>query len=82
MRYILLVITLAIIYIVYTRMVSTTHDENREVTQTLNATNPAAPIPGAAPQPGGTPTDALKAPLDRTRQVLDQVRKQKSEDQF
>ncbi|HWB60069.1 MAG TPA: hypothetical protein VG733_11300 [Chthoniobacteraceae bacterium] len=87
MRYILLLVTVAIIYIVFTRMVSTTHEENHEVTQALNAAsqtaNPANPgAPGAAAAPGQQHTDSLKAPLDRTRQVLEQVRKQKSDDQF
>ena len=80
MRYILLLITVAIIYIVFTRMVSNTRDEKAEITQTLAETaNP--PAPGASPA-ASQHTDALKAPLDRTRQVLDQVRKQKSDDQF
>ena len=77
MRYILLLITVAIIYIVFTRMSSDTHDEKTEVTQALDAVNP--PAPGATPSPH---TDALKAPLDRTRAVLDQVRKKNSSDQF
>lgn len=80
MRYIGLLLTVAIIYIVFTRMVSTTHDEKAEVTQALDAGNPDHPAaPGATASPQ---TDSLKAPLDRTRQVLDQVRKQKSDDQF
>ena len=77
MRYILLLITVAIIYILFTRMVSVTHDEKTETAQALSVANP--PAPGASPS---AQTDSLKAPLDRTRQVLDQVRKQKSEEQF
>lgn len=82
MRYIGLLITVAIIYIVYTRMSSMNSGEKAEVTQALNAAS--TPVPGASgsARPASTPTDSLKAPLDRTREVLDQVRKQKSADQF
>jgi hypothetical protein len=81
MRYILLLVTVAIIYMVFTRMVSQSHDEKTEVTQALNVANP--PASGAAgTSPAPTPADSLKAPLDRTRAVLDQVRKQKAGEQF
>ena len=76
MRYIGLLAALAIIYIAYTRSSTVTSGETA-ITQNMDAANPTAP--GASPSPH---TDALKAPLDRTRQVLDQVRKQKSDDQF
>ena len=49
MRYILLLITVAIIYIVFTRMSSMNRDEKAEVTQALNAAG--TPAPGGLPVP-------------------------------
>jgi hypothetical protein len=79
MRYIGLLMVVAIIYIAYTHMAAPTPAKT-EVTQAMDAGNPDHPAaPGATPTPS---TDSLKAPLDRTREVLDQVKKQKSQEQF
>ena len=83
MRYICLLIVVAIIYIASTRMESPVpgdKDGKPAVTQGMDAANPDNPsMPGATP---AAHTDALKAPLDRTQEVLDQARKQKTDDQF
>ena len=83
MRYIGLLAVVAIIYITYARMSAPTPAEKpdkTDITQPLDAANPDhPPAADATPSPQ---TDALKAPLDRTREVLDQVKKQKSADQF
>ena len=77
MRYILLLVTVAIIYVVIARSSSITPAATA-VTESMNAANPQITQGGSsAPH-----TDALKAPLDRTREVLDQVRNQKSQNQF
>ncbi|MGB8352692.1 MAG: hypothetical protein WCD79_02290 [Chthoniobacteraceae bacterium] len=76
MKYILLLVTVAIIYIVLAHSGSIA-PASKAVTESMEAANPPAPGASASPH-----TDALKAPLDRTHEVLDQVRKQKSGEQF
>jgi len=78
MRYILLIITVAIIYIVIAKSSSIT-PASKAITESMDAANPQASASGAA---ATTPTNAFKAPLDRTHEVLDTVRKQKAADQF
>jgi len=77
MRYILLIMTVAIIYIVIARSGSIM-PASKAITESMDAANPQASA-GASASPH---TDAFKAPLDRTHEVLDQVKKQKSGDQF
>jgi hypothetical protein len=81
MRYILLLIAVTIIYIVISRESAISHTE-KTLTEGMDVSN-AQPTPanGAAPAPTAH-TNAFKAPLDRTHDVLDQVAKQKKSDQF
>jgi hypothetical protein len=77
MRYILLIMTVAIIYIVIARSGSIT-PASKAITESMDAANPQASAgAGASPH-----TNAFKAPLDRTHEVLDQVKKQNSGGQF
>jgi len=80
MRYILLIITVAIIYIVLARSGSIT-PATKAVTESMEAANPQASLGASSASPAAH-TDPLKAPLDRTHAVLDQVRKQNSGNQF
>jgi|GEM_PF-2069433 len=77
MRYILLILALAIVYIVLARS-SSIAPAKTAITESMEAANPQSAT-GTAPAPH---TNAFKAPLDRTHEVLDTVRKQKSADQF
>ena len=84
MRYIGLLAVVAIIYITYSKMVAPTEPtpaqkEDAALVKPLDAANPDHPAAAATPAPH---TDQLKAPLDRTREVLDQVKKQNSGGQF
>jgi hypothetical protein len=77
MRYIILLVAVAIIYVVLARSSSITPAATA-ISESMNAANPQA-SPGASP---AGHADALKAPLDRANAVLDQVKKQKSQEQF
>ncbi len=77
MRYILLILALAIVYIVLARS-SSIAPAKTAITESMEAANPQ-PAAGA---PATAHTNAFKAPLDRTHAVLDQVRTQKAADQF
>lgn len=77
MRYILLIVSLAIIYIVIAKS-SSIGPTKSAIKESMEASN-IQTTTGASATPA---SDSLKAPLDRTREVLNQVRKQKAEDQF
>ena len=74
MRYIGLLAVVAIIYITYARMIAPTpaqKPDKTDITQPLDAANPDHPTAAGATLFSLRPDRyALKAPLDRTREVL------------
>lgn len=71
---------LAIIYLVYSHLGSKSPDPQTAVSQSMqeaNAVDPSAHPASSQPQSTG-----LRAPLDRTREVLDQARKQNAPGQY
>ena len=82
MRYIFLLITVAIIYVVLTRS-SAVDPAAQAIQESMQAAEPApAPATASAAATPAPHTNAYKAPLDRTHAVLDQVRKQNGGSQF
>ena len=81
MRYVLLIVGLAIIYFVLARSGSLAPAKTA-ITESMDAANVQASPAAAADASASPHTNAFKAPIDRTNAVLDQVRKQKSENDF
>jgi len=83
MRIVAIVVVLAIVYYIYGRNGDKTSLQNRvaeaqvEAAQVMPA--PQATQPPAAQPP---PTNSLRAPMDRTRQVLDQVKQRNGKGEF
>jgi len=91
-----LVAAIFIIYLAYVQLVKVDRDGPSDVEEQLQMIDevqrtqapPIAPTPWVGPTPfptptptsAGTPTGGLRAPIDRTRQVLDTVR-QRAEEQ-
>jgi hypothetical protein len=84
MRFLALIIVIAIIYLVLkhhgpTSSVPEAMREADAVTQTTPAPTPASPTATAQP---AQPTSGLRRPLDRTRNVLDQVKQRNGGGEF
>jgi len=83
MRIVAIVVVLAIVYYIYGRNGDKTSLQNRvaeaqdEAAKVMPA--PQATQPQAAQPP---PTNSLRAPMDRTRQVLDQVKQRNGKGEF
>ena len=83
MRIVAIVVVLAIVYYIYGRNGDKTSLQNRvadaqaEAAQVMPAPQSAQP-PAAQPPP----TNSLRAPMDRTRQVLDQVKQRNGKGEF
>ena len=83
MRIVGIVVVLAIVYYIYGRNGDKTSLQNRvaeaqaEAAQVMPAPQSAQP-PAAQPPP----TNSLRAPMDRTRQVLDQVKQRNGKGEF
>ena len=84
MRYIFLLITVAIIYVVLTRS-SAVDPAAQAIQESMQAADPTpapAPVAAGAVATPAPHTNAYKAPLDRTHAVLDQVRQKNSGGEF
>ena len=76
MRIVSIIVVLAIVYLVYGR-----NGEKQSLqSRVAEAQREAAAVQPAAPQsPAAPPSGSLRAPIDRTRQVLDIVKKRNGE---
>jgi len=76
-----LIAALAIIYFAYTQYVKVDRSGPSDVEEAISMIDQAQPTPvptvGSSPTP--TPPGGLRAPIDRTRQVLDNVRSRAGE---
>lgn len=83
MRIVAIVVVLAIVYYIYGRNGDKTSLQNRvaeaqaEAAQVMPAPQSTQP-PAAQP----SPTNSVRAPMDRTRQVLDQVKQRNGKGEF
>lgn len=79
MRIVALVIVIAIVYLVYGRNGDKQSPQGRiaETQREAAAVQPNAPQP--APSAAGASGNSLRAPMDRTRQVLDLVKQRNAE---
>ncbi len=78
MRIVAIVVVLAIVYYIYGRNGDKTSLQNRVAEAQAEAAK-VMPAPQAAQPP---PTNSLRAPMDRTRQVLDQVKQRNGKGEF
>jgi hypothetical protein len=82
MRFVALLVVVAIIYVAYTRRgpVSSTAEAMKEADAVGQTTKPNPPTyyPPAAQQPAPQ-SSGLRAPIDRTHAVLDQVKQRAAE---
>jgi hypothetical protein len=76
MRIVSIIVVLAIVYLVYGR----NGEKQSPQSRVAEAQREAAAVQPAAPQPqAGAVSGSLRAPIDRTRQVLDLVKKRNHE---
>jgi hypothetical protein len=76
MRIVSIIVVLGIVYLVYGR----SGEKQSPQSRVAEAQHEAAAVQPAAPQaPAAQPTGSLRAPIDRTRQVLDIVKKRNKE---
>ena len=83
MKYVFLLATVAVIYFFLVRKapvapVVSAVTQQETVALTSGPPGGATPAPGAAP----APTNALKRPIDRTREVLGQVKQRNGDGEF
>ncbi len=79
MRIVAIVVVLAIVYYIYGRAGDKTSPQNRVAEAQAEAAQ-VMPAPQAAQPP--PPTNSLRAPMDRTRQVLEQVKQRNGNGEF
>lgn len=76
MRIVAIVVVLAIVYYIYGRNGDKTSPQNRVAEAQTEA---AQVMPAAQP---AQPTNSIRAPMDRTRQVLQQVKQRNGNGEF
>jgi hypothetical protein len=83
MRLLSLVVVMAIIYFAYSKRITPGKDSTSAAMQDFEQTAPPStrPATAAAPAPAASNSN-LRAPIDRTRAVLEQVKKRNGNGEF